>query len=71
MIKYSYYCDRCGKEINNTDIEASALKITTERDFQPHSNRAEKFIDKWNGDCLLLCSACTHYVIDYLVIHEG
>ena len=70
MIKYSYYCDRCGKEINNTNIEACALKITTEREFQPHSNRAEKFIDRWNGDRLLLCSDCTHYVMDYLVSHD-
>ena len=63
MIKYSYYCDRCGKEINNTNIEASDLKITTEREFQPHSNLAEKFIDRWCMDSMLLCSDCTHTVI--------
>lgn len=63
MIKYSYYCDRCRKEINNTNIEASALKITTEIEFQPHSNRVEKFINKWKGERMLLCGDCTHHVI--------
>ena len=66
MIKYSYYCDRCGKVINNKNIEASVLKITTEKEFQPHSNRVEKFIDLWNVDWMLLCSDCTHHVIDLL-----
>lgn len=66
MIKYSYYCDRCGKEINNTNTESGVIKITTEREFQSHSNHAGKFIDRWCMDSMLLCSDCIHGLITFL-----
>ena len=71
MTKISYYCDRCRKEIECRDRKSMNIKIFAERVFEPHSNRAEKYIDENNNEWSLLCSACSHYLIDFLLIHEG
>ena len=71
MTRTIYYCDRCRKEVNSVEYQAATLKMSFNPKFEPHSIRAEKFIDEWSGGAFLLCSACAHYVIDYLVIHEG
>lgn len=71
MTKTSFYCDKCNRQVDNVDLFGAYLKIKTERGFITCSNRAEKFIDRWCMDEMLLCSDCTHHLIDHLIEHEG